>query len=145
MTARGRDASRSAALHDIGKIGVPDSILLKPGPLTADEWKIMGVHDRMGVEIIASAFACPSLNEIVENHHAWFGGNPRQPGSPTGEQIPFGARILAIADAYDAIVSDRVYRKGRSQEEAVQELRRYAGDLNVSHPELGGAVRLRPA
>lgn len=113
-------------LHDIGKIGVPDSILLKPGPLTKEEWEIMGVHDRVGVEIIDSAFRCPGLTAIIENHHAWYGGNPREPSLPTGEQIPLGARILALADAYDAITSDRVYRKGRSQAEAFAELRRCA-------------------
>lgn len=117
----------ASLLHDIGKVGVPDAILLKPGPLTAEEWKIMGVHDRMGVEIIASAFSCPALNEIVQNHHAWYSGNSRYPGLPQGEQIPYGARLLAIADAYDAMIMDRVYRKGRSSEEAIQELRRFAG------------------
>jgi diguanylate cyclase (GGDEF)-like protein/PAS domain S-box-containing protein/putative nucleotidyltransferase with HDIG domain len=117
----------AALLHDIGKMGVPDSILLKAGPLTDEEWKIMGLHDHVGVEIIASAFACPPLTEIVENHHAWYTGNPREPGLPTGEAIPAGARLLAIADAYDAMVSDRVYRKGRTSEEAFEELRRCSG------------------
>ncbi|MFV1965129.1 MAG: diguanylate cyclase [Pirellulaceae bacterium] len=114
----------AATLHDIGKIGVPDSILLKPGPLTKEEWEVMGDHDQFGIQIIDSAFASPALTEIIENHHAWYAGNPRQPGLPTGEDIPLGARILTIADAYDAIVSDRVYRKSRSQEEAFAELRR---------------------
>jgi diguanylate cyclase (GGDEF)-like protein len=114
----------AATLHDIGKIGVPDSILLKPGPLTKEEWEVMGDHDQFGVQIIDSAFASPALTEIIENHHAWYAGSPREPGLPTGDDIPLGARILTIADAYDAIVSDRVYRKGRSQEEAFTELLR---------------------
>ena len=114
-------------LHDIGKLGVPDSILRKPSALSEQEWQIMGMHDRMGEEIITAAFACPALSEIVRCHHAWFGGNPRHPTLPTQGAIPVGARILAIADAYDAIVSDRVYRKGRSREEAFVELRRCAG------------------
>lgn len=116
----------AALLHDIGKIGVPDSILLKPGPLTEEEWKQMTLHDNVGVQIIRSSFACDKLTEIVETHHAWFSGSPRDPDLPTGLDIPLGARILSIADAYDAITSDRVYRKGRSPEEAFAELRRCA-------------------
>ncbi len=117
----------AALLHDIGKIGVPDHILLKPGPLTRDEWEVMGRHDRIGVEIIASAFDCLELSEIISTHHAYFGGIARDPHLPVGEEIPAGARLLSIADSYDAMVSDRVYRKGRSHREAIEELRRCAG------------------
>lgn len=116
-----------ALLHDIGKIGVPDNILLKPAALTREEWQIMEKHDRIGVEIIRASFSSEALSAIVENHHAFFGGGARHKGLPTGLDIPIGARILAIADAYDAMVSDRVYRKGRSQQEAFAELRRCAG------------------
>ncbi|MAG92870.1 MAG: diguanylate cyclase, partial [Planctomycetaceae bacterium] len=117
----------AALLHDIGKIGVPDAILLKPGALTSAEWEIMEKHDRMGVEIINAGFGSKELTNIVRTHHAWFGGSTRDPGLPTGHDIPLRARILTIADAYDAMVSDRVYRKGRSREEAFAELRRCAG------------------
>ncbi|MGV3485525.1 MAG: diguanylate cyclase [Planctomycetaceae bacterium] len=117
----------AALLHDIGKIGVPDHILLKPGPLTADEWKLMGRHDRIGVEIIASAFNCNELSETIRTHHAFFGGSGRDQGLPKGTDISIYARILTIADSYDAMVSNRVYRKGRSHEEAMSELRRCAG------------------
>jgi diguanylate cyclase (GGDEF)-like protein/putative nucleotidyltransferase with HDIG domain/PAS domain S-box-containing protein len=117
----------AALLHDIGKLGVPDAILLKPGPLTDAEWTVMRAHDRMGAEIVAAAFASPELTRIVQTHHAWFGGSPRDPGLPTGEGIPLPARILSIADAYDAMVTDRVYRKGRSREAAIAELRKCAG------------------
>lgn len=117
----------AALLHDIGKVGVPDSILLKPGPLTKDEWIVMQAHDRIGVEIIRAAFASPELTTIVESHHAFFGDGTRKSGLPTGLDIPLGARILSIADAYDAMVSDRVYRKGRTTEQAFAELRRCAG------------------
>jgi len=117
----------AALLHDIGKLGVPDAILLKPGPLTAEEWKVMRSHDAMGEEIIAAAFASPELTNIVRMHHAWFGGSPHVANLPKGEAIPIAARILTIADAYDAMISDRVYRKGRSPEEAFAELRRCAG------------------
>ena len=116
----------AALLHDIGKIGVPDSILLKPGPLSNEEWKTMGIHDRIGVEIVGSTFASNALIEIIENHHAFYGGKGRNTELPTGDNIPLGSRILAIADAYDAMVSDRVYRKGMPQESAFAELRRCA-------------------
>ncbi|MFK8111020.1 MAG: diguanylate cyclase [Rubripirellula sp.] len=118
----------AALLHDIGKIGVPDEILLKPGPLTADEWALMGRHDRIGSEIIASAFENHELSQIIRCHHASYSGNGRDGHLPTGTEIPVGARLLTIADSYDAMVSDRVYRKGRSHEEAVAELRRCAND-----------------
>jgi hypothetical protein len=87
----------------------------------------MNVHDRIGVEILRSSFSSSKLAEIVEMHHAFYGGKGRNEGLPIGEDIPLGARILTIADAYDAMVSDRVYRKGRSVEAAFEELRRCAG------------------
>ena len=117
----------AALLHDIGKIGVPDDILLKQGELSPEEWEIMGRHDRIGKELIDLAFDCESLSEVASNHHAYYGGAARDPSAPTGKSIPLGARLLSIADSYDAIVSDRCYRKGRSHEEAIQELRRCAG------------------
>ena len=115
----------AALLHDIGKIGVPDSILLKPGRLTPEEWQIMNLHARIGVEIVSSSFDCPRLVETVRFHHTFFGGG--EPGAPRGLEIPLGARIVSICDAYDAMVSNRVYRPGRSPEAAFAELRRMAG------------------
>ena len=117
----------AALLHDIGKIGVPDAILLKPGPLTSEEWRVMQHHDQIGVEIVASSFPHPQLVEIVRFHHTTFAGNADAPGMPAGKDIPLGARIVTIVDSYDAMVSDRVYRKGRPQDEAFAELRRCAG------------------
>ncbi|NND95850.1 MAG: diguanylate cyclase [Pirellulaceae bacterium] len=117
----------AALLHDIGKVGVPDHILLKPGALTDEEWEIMSRHDRIGVEIVASAFDCPLLTEIMGCHHAFFGGKGRDVHLPSGQDIPVGARLLTICDSYDAMVSDRVYRKGRSHDDAIVELRRCAG------------------
>jgi hypothetical protein len=87
----------------------------------------MQVHDRIGIEILNAAFSCDRLNEIVRTHHAFFGGSGRDPELPQGQKICIEARILTVADAYDAIVSDRVYRKGRSRDEAIAELRRCAG------------------
>lgn len=117
----------AALLHDIGKIGVPDAILLKPGPLTREEWETMNLHDRIGVEIVEASFPNTQLVDIVKYHHAMYGGNLDAPYLPSGEDIPLGARIVTIADAYDAMTSDRVYRKGRPREEAFEELRRCSG------------------
>lgn len=115
----------AALLHDIGKIGIPDSILLKPGALSDQEWSIMRAHDEIGVEIIRSTFACDELTAIVCHHHSRFGDVTDE--RHHGEDISLGARILTICDAYDAMVTDRVYRPGRSHAEAIAELRRCAG------------------
>jgi response regulator RpfG family c-di-GMP phosphodiesterase len=117
----------AALLHDVGKLSVPDAVLLKPGPLTEDEREVFRVQERNGEEIIMEAFNSEELNLIVRNYRAWYGGNPTQPELPVGTAIPMTARLLAIADAYDAMMSDRVYCKGRSKEEAFAELRRCAG------------------
>ena len=117
----------AALLHDIGKIGVPDSVLLKPGQLTPEEWRIMRTHDRIGVEMIQASFQCEELSDIVRSHHTTFGGGSNNPNGQSGHDIPLPARILTIADAYDAMVFDRVYRKGMSQQDAFDELRRCAG------------------
>ena len=117
----------AALLHDIGKLGVPDNILLKPDQLTHEEWDVMRHHERIGVEIIRASFASPKLTAIVGSYRAHYGGNTGPAEIPFGNDIPVGARILAIADAYDSMITDRVYRKGRTREEAFTELRRCAG------------------
>ncbi|MGD0387443.1 MAG: diguanylate cyclase [Tepidisphaeraceae bacterium] len=117
----------AALLHDIGKVGVPDAILLKPGPLTEDEWRLMREHDRMGVEIIQTAFNCPQLSSIIAHHHArheWITDSKKL---ASGELNPLCARLLAIADAYDAMTTHRCYRAAISHEAAIAELRRCAG------------------
>ena len=111
----------AALLHDIGKIGIPDSILLKPDRLTPQEWEIMNEHDTYSREILRAAFGSADVIKIVEFHHAYFGKSRR--GLPSGRAIPLGSRILAICDAYDAMVNDRVYRKACSHEAALAELR----------------------
>lgn len=113
-------------LHDIGKIGVPDAILLKPGKLSDDEWQIMHKHDRIGVEIIKKSFQHSSLTEAVRFHHCRYEGSPDK-ALPTGTDIPLGARILTIADSFDAMVSDRPYRRGMPVGDAIAELRRCSG------------------
>ncbi len=117
----------AALLHDIGKIGVPDSVLLKPSKLDVDEWKVMEAHARMGVEIVESSFNSIPLSQIVRFHHYRFDGINTPEGGPVGTDIPIGARIVCIVDAYDAMVSNRVYRKGRPTDAAFDELRRCAG------------------
>ncbi len=118
----------AALLHDIGKIGVPDADSLKPGPLTDDEWRTMQLHERIGGEIIEASFSNERLLAIIRYRHAKFAGSDRASHFPKGQEIPIGARIIAIADAYDAMTSDRVYRKGRTQAEAFRELRKCAGE-----------------
>lgn len=112
----------AALLHDIGKIGIPDAILLKPDRLTEQEWEIMDEHDMYSREILRAAFGSADVIKIVECHHAYFGKCHK--GLPTGRAIPLGSRILSICDAYDAMVSDRVYRKACSHDDAMTELRR---------------------
>ncbi len=115
----------AALLHDIGKIGVPDSILLKTGKLTDEEWAVMQRHERIGLEIIRTSFASEELSQIVENYRRFFDGSHENLG-PSGIRIPLGSRILAIADAYDSMVSKRPYRAAMTRREAIAELRRCA-------------------
>jgi diguanylate cyclase (GGDEF)-like protein/PAS domain S-box-containing protein len=117
----------AALLHDIGNIGVPDAVLLKPGPLSADEREIISTHDRMSVDLVNSTFGCQTLTDIVACHHLPYRGPRTGNALPQEQQIPLGARILAIADAYDAMVNDRVYRPAMSEGEAFAELRKCAG------------------
>lgn len=118
----------AARLHDIGKLGVPDAILFKPAPLVEKEQKVMKEHERRSVEIIAANFSSPELVEIVKYANQWFdGSNADDDDLLTGREIPLGARILNIANAFHAMVSDLPGRKARSYDEACRELRRRAG------------------
>ncbi|MBA2450561.1 MAG: response regulator [Chloroflexi bacterium] len=110
-----------ALLHDIGKIGVPDRILLKPGPLLPDEWAWMMRHPELGFKLVETVPFLTTALQIVRFHHERFAGG----GYPLGlraEEIPLGARIFAVADALDAMTVDRPYRKARSWEEARLEI-----------------------
>ena len=120
------DLKQGALLHDIGKIAIPDAILLKEGPLTDDEWVIMRTHAQVGYDIIKTSPDLKDAAEIVGNHHeSWDGsGYPR---GIAGEDIPIGARVFALADAYDAMRSDRPYRDGMPVEAAITELQRCSG------------------
>lgn len=117
---------RGALLHDIGKIGVPDSILLKPGPLDGDEWIEMRRHPEIGFSILKNVDFLKAPSRIVMCHHERFDGSG-YPNHLTGDQIPLGARIFAIADTLDAITSDRPYRKARTFEAARAEIERCRG------------------
>ncbi len=108
-------------LHDIGKIGVPDSILNKPGRLTDDERAIMQHHPEMGARIIGDVpFLKPTISYILTHHERYDGKG--YPGGLSGEDIPIEGRILAVADTFDAMTSDRPYRRGKPAEEAINEL-----------------------
>ena len=114
-------------LHDIGKLGVPDSILLKPGALTDEELQVMAEHKLKGVEVIASMFLSPKLVEIARYSQLWYEGTQNNTGLPKGKDIPLGSRILSIADALSSMVSHHSYRRARTFEQAFEELRRFAG------------------
>lgn len=115
-----------ARLHDIGKIGVPDTILLKPGALDDKEWAMMRRHPEIGAEILESVRPLQNVIPIVKHHQERFDGTG-YPDGLAGDEIPFGARILAVVDAFSAMTDDRTYRKGRSVTEAIAELEQYAG------------------
>jgi HD-GYP domain-containing protein (c-di-GMP phosphodiesterase class II) len=116
----------AAALHDIGKIGVPDTILKKPGPLTSQEWDSMKRHPKIGADILAPVIKLAHVAPIIISHHEKFDGSG-YPYGLKGEKIPMGGRILAVVDAYIAILDERVYRKARSHKEAISELVTYSG------------------
>jgi HD-GYP domain-containing protein (c-di-GMP phosphodiesterase class II) len=111
-----RDA---AFLHDVGKIAIEDSILLKPGKLTPGERKIMETHAEKGEKIIAPLRAFKDLREIVRHHQEWYNGSG-YPDGVKGEEISLSARILTVADVYDALTTTRPYRQAFSQEEALR-------------------------
>lgn len=117
---------RGSLLHDIGKMGVPDGILLKPGPLSAGEWEIIRRHPRYAYELLAPiAFLRPALSIPYCHHERWDGsGYPR---GLKGEDIPLPARIFAVADVWDAITSNRPYRAAMSREQALDYISAQAG------------------
>src|SRR6516164_8956834 len=117
---------QGALLHDIGKIGVRDSILLKPGPLTAEEWAEMRQHPEFGYRMLAKMPYLHEASLVVLQHQERYDGHG-YPQGLKGKQIVIGARVFAIADTMDAITSDRPYRKGRAQTVANEEIKRCRG------------------
>ena len=121
-----RSLARGAYLHDIGKLGIPDAILLKPGALTAEEWELMQRHVQIGFEIVMDIPFLSDAAEIILAHHERYDGT----GYPRGlkaEKIVLGARIFAVADTLDAITSDRPYRKASAFSAARETIRAHSG------------------
>jgi putative nucleotidyltransferase with HDIG domain len=115
-----------ALLHDIGKVAVPAEILHKEGPLTPEEEAVMRRHPRHGYQLVRDlVFLGPALDVVLSHHERWDGGG--YPNCLAGDSIPLAARVFAVADTYDAITSDRPYRRARGHAEAVAELARVAG------------------
>lgn len=118
--------AQAALLHDIGKIGVPEGILRKPGPLTTDEWEIMRRHPVTGAQIVAPLEFFDEGAVILRHHHERLDGSG-YPDGLTGDGIPLGARIVAVADVYDALTSGRPYRASLSNADAIAILHDEAG------------------
>lgn len=119
---------RGALLHDIGKIGVPDQILLKPGSLTMDEWKVMRQHPQLAYEMLLPIVYLRKALDIPHFHHERWDGKG-YPQGLKGEQIPLAARIFAIVDVFDALTSDRPYRKAWSVNKAIRYVREQNGKM----------------
>jgi len=134
LTPAEREEIRLAGLlHDIGKVGIPENILNKSGPLDASEWETMKTHTDLGARILEPLESMARVREMVRHHHEFYDGTgyPLRLG---GERIPHGARVIAIADAYDTITSERTYKKARTPEDAFAELERCAA--NQFDPEI---------
>jgi putative nucleotidyltransferase with HDIG domain len=143
-----------ALLHDIGKIGIPESILQKPGPLDEEEWRIMREHPLISEYILSEVDLDPIVLQIARSSHERIDGDG-YPDGRDGDDIPLPARIVLVADAFDALTSDRPYRRGRSVPAALDELRAHAGTqfcptvveamerLYAAEPGVLGAARLQ--
>jgi putative nucleotidyltransferase with HDIG domain len=121
-----RQIARGAFLHDIGKMGIPDSILRKPGPLTPEETTIMRTHCDIGYQVLERIPFLREASEIVLSHQEKYDGTG-YPRNLRADQIPIGARIFAVADTLDAMISDRPYRKALPMSAAKEEIRKHAG------------------
>ena len=116
----------ASLLHDLGKLAIPDEILSKPGPLTPVEWRTIVEHPRIGQVVLEQAGAIRDAAAIVLHHHEWFDGTG-YPHGLAGAEIPLGSRIVSIADAYEAMISERPYKRALSHREAIVELQRQRG------------------
>jgi HD-GYP domain-containing protein (c-di-GMP phosphodiesterase class II) len=113
-------------VHDLGKVGIPDSILFKPGSLTGKEWEIMRQHPEKGYRIAQATTDLAGIADLILMHHERWDGHG-YPLGLAGEEIPIECRILAIADSFDAMTNDRPYRKAMPVEEALAELEKCSG------------------
>ena len=117
---------RGAILHDIGKVAIPDEILFKPGPLAADEWEIMRRHPSIAVDLLSPVtYLAPAMDIPHWHHEKWDGTG--YPDKLSGNQIPFPARLFALVDVYDALISDRPYRTAWSKRDAIQHIESQSG------------------
>jgi HD-GYP domain-containing protein (c-di-GMP phosphodiesterase class II) len=147
------DVELGAMLHDVGKIGIPDAILRKPGPLDEAEWAMMRRHPQLGYDILRGVeFLAPALPIVLHHHEKWNGGG--YPHGLRGEEIPLAARIFAIADAFDAMISLRPYKKPFPPVEALARIRQDSGShfdpelaavFTRLFAELGPEALARPA
>ena len=120
------DLALLAQVHDLGKVGVPDHILFKPGPLTEDEWEIIRSHPEKGYRIASSSPDLAGIADLILKHHERWDGSG-YPLQLAGKEIPVECRILAIIDAFDAMTNQRPYNKIKSPEEAITEIENNAG------------------
>jgi putative nucleotidyltransferase with HDIG domain len=125
-TGEWEDLKRAALLHDVGKIGVSDFILHKPGPLTDEEWQEMRRHPAIGYEMLKGVRFLAKPSEIVYSHHERFDGKG-YPSALAGDEIPLGSRVFAVADTFDAMTSDRPYRRALPWDAAREEIIRHSG------------------
>ena len=110
----------AAVLHDVGKIGVPERLLNKPGPLDADEFEQMKQHSVLGAKILEPLRSIQNIQKIVRHHHERWDGSG-YPDGLKGETIPLASRMIGIADAYDTMVTERTYKRSRTRQEAYEE------------------------
>ncbi len=113
-------------LHDIGKVGIPDGVLMKAGPLTPSEWAVMRTHPVVGAQIVSQIRFLGDAVDVIRFHHERFDGTG-YPHGLVGREIPLAARIFSVIDAYDAMISNRPYRKARPPEAATAEIARSSG------------------
>jgi HD-GYP domain-containing protein (c-di-GMP phosphodiesterase class II) len=120
------EVARAAELHDVGKVGIPDAILNKPGRLDDDDWAFMRQHTILGERILNAAAALRPVARLVRSSHERWDGTG-YPDKLEGAETPLGSRIIAVCDAYEAMTADRPYRSALTPEAAAQELRANAG------------------
>ncbi len=118
----------SSKFHDIGKIGIPDRILMKPGKLNDEDWQVMHQHPAIGEQIVLSTEldGASQTAHIIRHHHEHFDGSG-YPDKLAGEDIPVGARVISIVDSYDAMAFTRSYHKGHSHSEIIDQINRESG------------------